>query len=621
MATLGKSRSLPGLLKLGTAAPPLGDQLKKSGSTISYRLDSPLDVKKGGTAATEKAQQLAEMLRTPGWRLLGNERPPTPTAPEDSLPKNMIHPRVAPAWLKHDKQTLRFYAYFQESVVERADENSLVRNVVICYHMEDGTMSIREPRVENSGIPQGPFLKRSHVPREDGEGFLGPDDLRCGEPIVIFGRKYRIRSCDRFTRWFYEQNGIEVGDDEPEVEDLWRRSYRFKTTAEKGGLPITRSAMEAKTMTKYVIGQPAPKQITQFLMNDRKVLRFKGFWDDTTLYGARMYFVIHYYLSDNTVEINEAHARNSGRDNYPVFLKRGPLYKKNQLQAFPGSLKNDGDPYMPEDLIVGQAIQVWNRKVMLYDCDDFTRNFYQSYMGIDQFDGKIDVSEKPLRHRKLLPPPHSGVGSAEDSLISCTMLAPKPAKVDLVRLMTYSGENLRFEATMDNGEPEDATRRLIISLYPETMPITVSVFEMQARNSGHMGGRFAERKRITNPDTGKYFELADFFVGQTVTIAAQPLRIVKADEHALQFMEAHPNEFPMASPDACAKRLSPLAAESEMRDEAGIDPDRLKELAADHGVHIVDHEVITLLRHFNAGIADGGTPLISGPRVLQAIIG
>lgn len=621
MATLGKSRSLPGLLKLGTAPPALGDQLKKSGSTISYRLDSPLDVKKGGAATTEKAQQLAEMLRTPGWRLLGNERPPTPTAPEDSLPKNMIHPRVAPAWLKHDKQTLRFYAHFQESVVERVDENSLIRNVVICYHIEDGTVSIREPRVENSGIPQGAFLKRSQVPREDGGGLLGPDDMRCGENIVIYGRKYRITRCDRFTRWFYEQNGIEVGDDEPDVEDFWRKSYRFKQTAEKGGLPMTRSAMEAKTMAKYLGGEPPPKNITQFLMNDRKVLRFKGFWDDATLYGARIYFVIHYFLADNSVEINEAHARNSGRDGYPVFLKRGPLYKQNQLQAFPGSLTADGDPYLPEDMMVGQSICVWNRKVMLYDCDDFTRNFYQTYMGIDQFDGKIDVSEKPPRHRKLQPPPHNGIGSPEDSLISCKQLAPKQPKIDLVRLMTYSGETLRFEATMANGEPEDATRRLLISLYPETMPITVGVFEMQARNSGHMGGRFSERKRMTNPETGKYFELTDFFVGQTVTIASQPLCIVKADEHALQFMEARPEEFPMANPNACAKRLSPLAGEGEMRDEAGIDPDRLKELAADHGVYVSDHEIITLLRHFNAGVADGGTPLISGPRALQAIIG
>lgn len=35
-------------------------------------------------------------------------------------------------------------------------------------------------------------------------------------------------------------------------------------------------------------------------------------------YGARIYFIIHYFLADNSVEINEAHCRNSGRDSYPV---------------------------------------------------------------------------------------------------------------------------------------------------------------------------------------------------------------------------------------------------------------------------------------------------------------
>ena len=38
----------------------------------------------------------------------------------------------------------------------------------------------------------------------------------------------------------------------------------------------------------------------------------------STRYGARIYFIIHYFLADNTVEINEAHCRNSGRDAYPV---------------------------------------------------------------------------------------------------------------------------------------------------------------------------------------------------------------------------------------------------------------------------------------------------------------
>ncbi|CAK0891880.1 unnamed protein product, partial [Prorocentrum cordatum] len=156
----------------------------------------------------------------------------------------------------------------------------------------------------------GQFLKRHRCPKDDGMGFVGPDDIRCGQTITIYSRTYYVNGCDRFTRWFFEENGIDVGEDEPQLEDHWSKSYKFKKLAEKGSLPMSRSAYEAKQLTKYSVGQSiADKKFTQFLLNDRKVLRFKAFWDDTTLYGARVYFVIHYYLADNTLEINEA-----GRD-------------------------------------------------------------------------------------------------------------------------------------------------------------------------------------------------------------------------------------------------------------------------------------------------------------------
>jgi len=522
--------------------------------------------------------------------------------------------------MKHDRQVLRFYAFFQESVPERAEENSRYRNVTITYHMEDGTIRIQEPRVENSGIPQGSFLKRQQVMRDDGEGLVGPDMMRCGENLSMLGRTFHITGCDRYTRWFMDQCGIDVGEDEAIKQDLWQQSYRFRSTCEKGGLPLPRSAHEAKTLTKFQIGQPPPTRIEQFLLNDRKVLRFKAYWDDETLYGARIYFIVHYYLADNSVEINEAHCNNSGRDRYPVFMKRGPLYKKNTLAALPAMLSPDPELYLPEDFVVGQHIDVWNRKVTLYYCDDFTRQFYQDYMGFDQWEGNMDVSDKPLKHKKLRPPPHNGIGLPEDSLQNCKMVRPKPPKADLVRLMTFSGEVLRFEAAMVNGELEDSDRKMLISLFPETDPIQVSVFELQSRNSGHMGGKFRERKRLNNPETGRDFELRDFWVGKVITIAAQPLHITRADEHALQFMESHPEEFPMADPHRIAQRVAPLASTPHMRDEAGVDPDLMKELAAEHGVDLVDHEIITLLRRFAVSY-DDTVPRISGPKLFQAMMG
>jgi EF-hand domain-containing protein 1 len=617
MTSLSKSYSAPGILKLGTEMPKLGNHPRKA--TFGFKtgfLNSAVDLYKGPTA-NEEAVQLATLMKTPGWRsTFAEQKPPPPPAEEDLIPKNMRYPRICPAWLKHDKQVLRFYGFFQESVVERADENSRYRQIAIMYFMEDGTIRISEPRVENSGIAQGMFLKRHRVPRDDGMGFIGPDDFRCGQEITIYDRTYHISGCDRFTRWFYEENGIELGDDEPVVEDNWQRTYKHQKTAEKGGLPLTKSAVDFKALTKSQTGAPVvDKKLTQFLLNDRKVLRFKAFWDDHTLYGARTYLVIHYYLADNSIEINMAFVRNSGRDKYPVFMKRGQLHKSNVVNAVPAMLSAESSVYMPEDLKVGDSIDVWNRKVILYDCDDFTRKFYQDYLGIDQFEGRIDVSEKPVRHLKLAPPPHNGIGSEEDSLISTQMIVPKAPKVDLVKMMTMSGEVLRFECKMVNGEPEDELRRLVIAFYPADDEVMVC--EIQQRNSGHMGGKFAEKRKQKNPDTGKYFQLTDFFVGQTVTIAAQPLQIIRADEHCLQFLEARPDQFPYADPYACARRLAPLANEPEMNDPHGIDPDRLKELAADAGCPVVDHEVITLLRRFGREGPDGN-PLIVGPTVLEA---
>lgn len=124
----------------------------------------------------------------------------------------MRHPRLSPAWLKHEKQVLRWYGFFQETVTERPEENSRYRHVYIMYFMEDGTVGINEPKVENSGMPQGTFLKRQKVCKEDGMP-LGPDDFHIGSDVTICGHTFHVCGCDRFTRWFFEENGVAIEED------------------------------------------------------------------------------------------------------------------------------------------------------------------------------------------------------------------------------------------------------------------------------------------------------------------------------------------------------------------------------------------------------------------------
>lgn len=105
--------------------------------------------------------------------------------------------------------------------------------------------------------------------------------------------------------------------------------------------------------------------------------------------------------------------------------------------------------------------------------------------------------------------------------------------------------------------------------------------------------------------------------------------------------QARPEEFPYASPVACACRLLPLAA--QLQDEKGVEPEALKvgekevsiqglaervsedpwpisreEMALKEGIVLIDHELVTLLRHFGvAAESEDASPRIIGPLVLK----
>jgi EF-hand domain-containing protein 1 len=89
--------------------------------------------------------------------------------------------------------------------VESRLENHRIRKVIVFFFLEDHTVMISEPREVNSGVPQGNFLKRSMLLKEDGSGLpLLPFDFRVGEDVVILGRHFRLYDCDDYTRDFFK---------------------------------------------------------------------------------------------------------------------------------------------------------------------------------------------------------------------------------------------------------------------------------------------------------------------------------------------------------------------------------------------------------------------------------
>merc|ERR1719199_1563599 len=79
-----------------------------------------------------------------------------------------------PAWDALDRHVLRFYGFFQEAVAESNMENYRVRRAIIYYYLEDDTMHITEPRIDNAGLPQGTLIRRHRFPKGEEGTFITP---------------------------------------------------------------------------------------------------------------------------------------------------------------------------------------------------------------------------------------------------------------------------------------------------------------------------------------------------------------------------------------------------------------------------------------------------------------
>jgi hypothetical protein len=129
------------------------------------------------------------------------------------------------------------------------------------------------------------------------------------------------------------------------------------------------------------------------------------------------------------------------------------------------------------------------RKVILCDCDDFTKHYYCTRYGIENFE-PVQYREQRALSRAPDIPPYNGFGSEEDSLANCTHLIPKPPKQDFIKFMEKDRKGmesnvLRFLARFETTRPIDMDRRFIVSYF--LSDDTMTVFEPPQRNSGESG--------------------------------------------------------------------------------------------------------------------------------------
>ncbi|KAL4485443.1 hypothetical protein ABPG72_008311 [Tetrahymena utriculariae] len=420
-----------------------------------------------------------------------------------------------PTWVKMDRQVLRFNAYFKESCVESSLEAYRVRKVVIFFYLEDSSIEISEPKQMNSGIPQGSFLKRQKVLKADGSGvYLSLYDFQIGQDLEFFGKIFHIYDCDIYTREFYENLGIPQGASELPDSDNWEKKTLNKF------IPV-KDHMLKDFMEHKLGGGRVPSQ-KQFLENDRKVLKFFVF--------SEIPFFLHYYLADDTLEIREIHRQNSGRDPFPLYLKRQKLPKQFALNQ-PGQTYAENF-VKPTDIKFGEDLVAFGKKFRINGCDKYTQDYYREKYNIDFPLGEdYEMQYRDIVKREI--PPYNGFGDEEDSLGYVYRLIPKPPRKDFFKWVDNQ-VTLRFNAKFNTNKPEDVHRRFIITYYLNDD--SLQVYEPAIRNSGIPDGKFLEKNRYKNAqNNNEFFQPTDLVVGKDVIINGYSFRILECDEYTLKW--------------------------------------------------------------------------------------
>jgi len=525
-----------------------------------------------------------------------------------SAPRTYPTVNALPEWVAYDRKVLRFWCHVSENIIFSNEESLRYRHFIIYYYLEDDTIHMSEQRVENSGIPQGIFLKRQKVPLQGEDRFIQWTDIKIGETLSFFGRNFNVSCCDAHTRNFYESRGITLMEDEKLPVD----GYSLKREAQND-IPEPDTTISGYLEARC--GKTHSWQFQkerQFLAHDRKVLRFWAVWNDPSVYGQLHRYEVNYFLADDTLAVYEAYPENAGVNPFPAFLRRTKLPKDlpNHGVALIGVDHEDDIPYVThEDLRVGGYLTVYGRHMLLIRADEYTIAFYKDIYNIPEEDFEPIIEEEyEYKIPEIPTPPHNGYGTEEDSMSSVKYLIPRPPRKDFHKLLKFDSTVLRFKAKLNSICKQDEGRRFVIEFFRSDD--SLKIYECRCSNSGFLGGKFLERSRLKNPDTGKYFEPTEFFVGCELTINGFSFKFIEADESTLSHMEGDCENFAMANPEKILKRLADKLWDRNSRrtdtfrlidtnHDSKITVGEFNEMMKMYGWNLNEHELLTLWRRYD----------------------
>jgi len=167
------------------------------------------------------------------------------------------------------------------------------------------------------------------------------------------------------------------------------------------------------TFINHFDSQPIKEHFQpDFVKLDKQVLRFNAYFKESvdeskTEFARIRKLTIFYYLVDDTIEITEPKEVNSGIPQ-GSFLKRSKitiLQETNQTSnSFFKFKDNKNSFYSFNDLVIGGHIFVYGKLITIFDCDQYTREFFRNH-GFEQpqsFDIPVDTYHSKSLNRPIV---------------------------------------------------------------------------------------------------------------------------------------------------------------------------------------------------------------------------
>ncbi|KAG5490805.1 hypothetical protein JKF63_00927 [Porcisia hertigi] len=539
------------------------------------------------------------------------------TAPEGcGIPVRVILQHF-PSWRTLDNKVLRFFAYYTEKVVGSSIETWRVRKVKIHYFLADGSLNIIEtPAVVNSGLPKGTTVSR-----------FRPDEVdvfrMCiGATITCRGLTYQLVDCDAFTREFFEVMGMPQPEPlEYPLDNFEAKAMRCPGEMDEQHIEMRRvfevqAATRAGTHASLLT--PAERiKARDFYEYDRNVLRFYAVWE-------KRKFRIYYFLADGSIAVLFDNADNDGRDPYPVFVRRRRIPKESRAVLLSTETLNrpQGPPpacLTAEDLRTGSTVDIFTRPFFIYDCDEHTREYMEA-RGIPEpafaappCEGDEIALAKQRRQRTKET--RKGADASGKRFGASTMVFDdSPPEKDVLKLTRYAQDVFRFGAELVEPSEENEGRQFMICYY--LADDTVSVYELQLHNSGHIGGKIFSRRAVEHVQDPTLLK-----VGNTIRLDGVDYRLREMDERTKRYLEmGMPNmdEAYFRTLEILSIAASHLHQQFSRITDAfrhyassstqGLTRENVREVLSDAGIHATEAELTNVMERAD-GDKDGWVSL------------